>query len=220
MYYYAAAPRLVSLSELSPIQIPTAVSSNIIKVMQTLERRQSGRKETAYNGDTTSSCYMKHLLIVSNLPCSLLLKTSACTEERQSQFVVLWASFLISVASLIERLFLLFSDPILSRGLNFTITPKRILREDFISVAELACQKIKDQGPKAELCNKIAGKLKSAKLPPSNVTREEVGAIYTLTKDKTITILPADKGRTTVLMDTEKYERQMKAMLKDTNTKT
>ena len=36
-------------------------------------------------------------------------------------------------------------------------------------------------------------------------------------KNEDITILPADKGRTTVIMDTDKYEKQMKEMLEDTN---
>ena len=37
-------------------------------------------------------------------------------------------------------------------------------------------------------------------------------------KNEDITILPADEGRTTVIMETNKYERQMKEMLEDTNT--
>ena len=43
-------------------------------------------------------------------------------------------------------------------------------------------------------------------------------AVNTLKKDKTITILPADKGRTTVVMDSETYETQMETMLGDTNS--
>ena len=39
-----------------------------------------------------------------------------------------------------------------------------------------------------------------------------------MTKNKEITILPADKGRTKVIRDTEKYEKQMQDMLNDTNT--
>lgn len=37
-------------------------------------------------------------------------------------------------------------------------------------------------------------------------------------KDKTITIIPADKGRATVVMGTKRYEQQMEGTLKDTET--
>lgn len=95
---------------------------------------------------------------------------------------------------------------ILTRGLNFAITRKNIPHEEYILATELACQKIQDQGQKSELRNTI---LKTAKLPTSNITKEERKAITTLKKDKTITIIPANKGRTTVVMDTDKYEKQM-----------
>uniref|UniRef100_A0A3P9K0F9 Uncharacterized protein n=1 Tax=Oryzias latipes TaxID=8090 RepID=A0A3P9K0F9_ORYLA len=51
--------------------------------------------------------------------------------------------------------------------------------------------------------------LKTAKLPPSNVTKKEMAAIRNLKNNREITILPADKGRTTVILDTEQYEKQM-----------
>uniref|UniRef100_A0A3P9IR28 Uncharacterized protein n=1 Tax=Oryzias latipes TaxID=8090 RepID=A0A3P9IR28_ORYLA len=60
--------------------------------------------------------------------------------------------------------------------------------------------------------------LKTAKLPPSNITKEEMAAINNLKNNREITILPADKGRTTVIMDTEQYEKQMDEMLQDRNT--
>lgn len=104
---------------------------------------------------------------------------------------------------------------VLSRGLNFVITPKHIPHEDFILATELACEKIPYRGQKAALWNNIAGILKLAKLPPRNITLLESKVINSLSKNKNITILPADKGRTTVIMDTESYENQMKKMLED-----
>ncbi len=101
---------------------------------------------------------------------------------------------------------------VLTRGLNFAITPTKIPQEEYILATELACHKIQDQGQKAELRNAVAGVLKSAKLPQSNITKEEEKAINSLKRDKTITILPSDKGRTTVIMDTETYEQQMENM--------
>lgn len=107
---------------------------------------------------------------------------------------------------------------LLSRGLNFAVTPKHIPHEEFILATELACEKISDPGQKAALRNEIAGILKSTRLPPSNITKSEAQAINTLSGNKDITILPADKGRTTVILDTDNYEIQMLKMLEDTNT--
>uniref|UniRef100_A0A3P8RXA2 Uncharacterized protein n=1 Tax=Amphiprion percula TaxID=161767 RepID=A0A3P8RXA2_AMPPE len=71
---------------------------------------------------------------------------------------------------------------------------------------------------KSELRNTIAGILKSAKLPHSNITKQETKAVKSLKQDNSITILPADKGRTTVIMDTDTYEQQLTNMLQDRNT--
>lgn len=107
---------------------------------------------------------------------------------------------------------------VIKKGLNFAITPKNIPYEEFILAAELACEKIPDQGQKEAWHNKIAGILKTARPPPSNITEKEAKAIKTLAKKKDITILLADKGRTTVNIDTDKYKKQMQDMLEDTNT--
>lgn len=83
---------------------------------------------------------------------------------------------------------------------------------------ETACEKIHDQGQKAALRNEVAGILKTAKTLLSNIMKQETEAIKTLSHNSKITILPADKGRTTVIMDATKYEQQMNEMLSDKNT--
>lgn len=107
---------------------------------------------------------------------------------------------------------------ILAQGLTFTVTPKRIPHEDLILATELACERIPDRGQKASLRNEVAGIPKTTRLPPSNITKEEAEAVRTLSSNNNITILPADKGRTTVIMDTEQYEKQMNNMLMDNST--
>ncbi len=42
--------------------------------------------------------------------------------------------------------------------------------------------------------------------------------MQTLAIDSSITILPLDKGRTTVVLDTLQYEKQMEQRLQDTDT--
>jgi len=50
------------------------------------------------------------------------------------------------------------------------------------------------------------------------VSKQERQALYKLTKQDSIEILPADKGRATVIMDKADYESKVKAMLDDEKT--
>ena len=50
------------------------------------------------------------------------------------------------------------------------------------------------------------------------MTKEEKIALKKLRKDSSIMILPADKRRATVILDSDKYEDQVKAMLSDEKT--
>jgi hypothetical protein len=54
--------------------------------------------------------------------------------------------------------------------------------------------------------------------PHPNMTRNEREAIHELRKNPEITLIPADKGHTTVLMPTADYETKMAAIVKDTST--
>lgn len=69
---------------------------------------------------------------------------------------------------------------VLTRGLNFTITPRVIPQDEYILATELACHKIQDQGLTVELRNTVAGIFRSAKLPRSNITKEGEKAIIAL----------------------------------------
>ena len=62
--------------------------------------------------------------------------------------------------------------------------------------------------------------MEKAKPPKSNVTTEERMALKTLREDETVKILPADKGRVTVIMDAAEYDRKSRLLLDDTTTYT
>ena len=66
--------------------------------------------------------------------------------------------------------------------------------------------------------HKVIGVLGGAKPPPSNVTLDERLALKELRRDENIMILPADKGRATVLLDTSEYENKMSVLLSDMST--
>ena len=70
----------------------------------------------------------------------------------------------------------------------------------------------------SQLRAEVVGTIKSAKIPQPNVSKEERDAIKLLQKEKSVKILGADKGRATVVMDTEEYEEKLANMLNDTNT--
>lgn len=64
----------------------------------------------------------------------------------------------------------------------------------------------------------MEGIFRPARLTKSNITKEEGKAITSLKKEKNIIIISADKGQMTVVMDMDRYEKYMEAMLKDNST--
>ena len=59
------------------------------------------------------------------------------------------------------------------------------------------------------------GVLNKAIVPRSNITPEEIKAMKDLQKDDSIIILPADKGKATVILDKVDYDRKITTMLSD-----
>ena len=108
---------------------------------------------------------------------------------------------------------------VLAKGLNFNLSPTSIPIHDIVEQTELACCRMNlNPSQRAAVRNEICGTLKSAKPPRSNVTKEERQAVSQLQKLKEVLILPADKGRATVLLDKSEYESKMNEMLSDTQT--
>ena len=64
-----------------------------------------------------------------------------------------------------------------------------------------------------QLRAQVAAALHQAKPPKSNIMKWERQALKALAKDKSATILLADKGKATVIMDTDKYEKKVQEML-------
>ena len=86
----------------------------------------------------------------------------------------------------------------LGKGLNYAPTPDKIPVEEYIVATELACQKLPNNEAMV-LRSEMAGVLRNAKPPKSNITREERKALQDLKKEESVLILPADKGKATVL---------------------
>jgi len=107
---------------------------------------------------------------------------------------------------------------VLKCGLNYVIAPDKLPVVDIITATERACSNLSNS-ESAELRNKVADVLSKNKTPTrSNITREERTALVGLSKDKDILVLPADKGRCTVVMDKTEYKSKCDTMLQDSNT--
>ena len=108
---------------------------------------------------------------------------------------------------------------LLKKGLNFAIAPPSTPVLEYVIGIESACRCIgADSHQAAKLRADCVRILKQAKPPKDNITLEERKALTTLAKDSDITILPADKGRAVVILNTADYKEKAKTILSDTNT--
>ena len=106
---------------------------------------------------------------------------------------------------------------VLSKGLNFAPTPMRIPVPEIIIAVEEGLSKINSNDAKLSR-NSIIGVLNKAIVPRQNITPEEIKAMKNLQKDDSIIILPADKGKATVILDKVDYDRKITTMLFDNKT--
>ena len=110
-------------------------------------------------------------------------------------------------------------NSILAKGLNFAVTENKHPVKELIVAAEKACSLLNEEEASV-LRPKLVSILTSAKPPKSNVSDEQTKALKSLAKDDTIMILPADKGRATVILDKETYKEKVMVMLSDEKTYT
>ena len=103
--------------------------------------------------------------------------------------------------------------------MNFAVTPKESPVDDFIIGIESACRAVGPHSKESETlrahCVRV---LKNAPPPKPNLKKSERIALEELAKDKNITIVPADKGRAVVVMNTVDYKNKAKQLLSDENT--
>ncbi|KAJ8921335.1 hypothetical protein NQ315_002949 [Exocentrus adspersus] len=101
---------------------------------------------------------------------------------------------------------------ILSKGLNFALTPKDVPTLDIITSIEETCQKLSE-----DVSNEFRIRSKMILEKPlkikSNISKEEMLALKELKNDKDIKILPADKGNATVIMNTGDYNSKISNLI-------
>ncbi|XP_072043000.1 uncharacterized protein [Amphiura filiformis] len=108
---------------------------------------------------------------------------------------------------------------LLAKGLNYAVAPdnNNALVNDYIVATEEACVGL-SACESAQLRAEVVGVLKSTNNSKPNLTKDEEQALKDLKKDETIMILPADKGKATVVLDKGEYEEKVKNMLDDDKT--
>ena len=84
--------------------------------------------------------------------------------------------------------------------------------------AVLSRQRELSESAKDNIRSRIASTIQSASLPDSNLPKDERQALKRLKTDENIVILPADKGRVTVVMDKTDYYDKMDALVNDKQT--
>ncbi|XP_052806817.1 uncharacterized protein LOC128236035 [Mya arenaria] len=108
-------------------------------------------------------------------------------------------------------------EKVLSKGLNFAVSPENVPVSEYICATEKVCSFL-DNNEADIVRTEVVGLLKNAKLSKGNISKEERVALRELSKNKDITILPADKGKSTVVLDTTDYEGKVRVMLGDERT--
>ena len=101
------------------------------------------------------------------------------------------------------------------------MTPKHLPTEDIIVATELACKNLNKQSSadlKSEVARSVKKQNRSTSRSKPNITREETKALHALKKDDSILILPADKGKATVVLDKQVYHDKLQTLLNDSHT--
>ena len=98
------------------------------------------------------------------------------------------------------------------------LSTSKIPVADIIAATEHACSQLKDKSQAESLRSEVVRIVRKSKPPRSNISKAEREAIRSLAKDDSVVILPADKGRTTVILDKQDYQNKVNTLLDDTNT--
>ena len=101
---------------------------------------------------------------------------------------------------------------LLAKGPNFASAPCNIPGTDNITVVESICHNLRDQDAQG-LRADINSLFRRSQAPKPNLTKQEIGGLEQLNKDKDRLVLTADKGVALVVMDREDYIQKAEELL-------
>ena len=97
-------------------------------------------------------------------------------------------------------------------GLNFTPAPTKLPLVDTITAVEEGARQLNEEDAE-DLRGRVCGILRRDKPPKDNLSKEQRKALKELRSLENEVILPADKGKATVMMNREDYDTKMRGML-------
>ena len=101
---------------------------------------------------------------------------------------------------------------LLKKGLNFALIPSNIPVTEIVAKVESTMRTLDSE--QADTVRRTVNViLQQAKPPKPNITKDMQEALINLKQDDTITVLPADKGRASVVQDTNTYHDKMKTLI-------
>jgi len=103
---------------------------------------------------------------------------------------------------------------LLQKGLNYAVTPRNVPIEDLLAGVEKAVQSLPVESAE-EARQETVRIIKSASKPRDNLTRTERATLRNLKNNSELTILPADKGNATVILNTTDYKQKINTLLED-----
>ena len=103
--------------------------------------------------------------------------------------------------------------------MKHSVTPKQTPTEAIVSCVEavLSRQRELSESAKDNIRSRVASTIQSVSLTDSNLTKDERQALKRLKTDENIIILPADKGRVTVMEKSDYYDK-MDTLVNDKQT--
>ena len=100
------------------------------------------------------------------------------------------------------------------KRVSVSVLPNSMPSAEFVSGTETACNILgSNSDTTIQLRSDCVCILKDSKFPKSSITKEERSALCDLKSDDTILILPANKGRTTVILNTNTYYEKSQVTL-------
>ena len=102
---------------------------------------------------------------------------------------------------------------LLKKGLNFAVTPGNIPATEIIAKVEAAVRQL-DAEQADTVRRAVNSILQQADLPEPNITKIR-DALKNLKEDESIIVLPMDKGRASVVVDTNTYRAKMSTLIEN-----
>ena len=97
-----------------------------------------------------------------------------------------------------------YETNLLAKGLNLSITSKTLPNKDIIATIKDAVKDLEKEEADT-IRAKVSLTLQNSKPPKNNLSKDECKALKELQSDTSIVILPADRGRSIVILNREDY---------------